>query len=83
MPWLFRFGRWLRKAFLPDGPTAYEALGTFRAAAGELSLPVPTGAGTARHLVAFRLTPVGTEPTSAAPIDAGQRERLRALGYVD
>ena len=83
MPWFFRFGRWLRKAFLPDRPTAYEALGTFRTTSGELSVPVPTAAGTARHLVAFRLTPVGTEPTGAAPIDAGQRERLRALGYVD
>src|SRR5207249_4585886 len=40
-PWLFGFGRWRRKAFLPDVPSEFPPLGTLDASGRELALELP------------------------------------------
>src|SRR5262249_53333503 len=58
-PWLSGFARWRRRSFLPDIPTGYTPLGTFRADAGRLSLAIPADAGRRRHVIRLRLPPLG------------------------
>jgi hypothetical protein len=48
---------------------------------GELALQIPADAGRGRHVVGLRLTPPGSAPSSR-PVGDGERERLKALGYV-
>jgi arylsulfatase A-like enzyme len=83
MPWLFGLGRWMRKSFLPDRAELYLPLGSVATSQGELAVRLPPDSGAARHVVAVRLTPAGAAPGERAPIDPAQRDRLRALGYVD
>jgi hypothetical protein len=83
MPWLFGFDRWMRKSFLIDRPELYLPIGTATTSHGELAVRLPPDTGAARHVIAVRLTPAGMTPAGRAPIDPAQRERLRALGYVD
>jgi arylsulfatase A-like enzyme len=80
-PWLFGFGRWLRRAFVPDVPSAFVPLGTMTVTNGELAIQIPADAGRGRHVVGLRLTPPGSAPSSR-PVGDGERERLKALGYV-
>jgi len=80
-PWLFGFGRWRRKAFLPDVPSEFPPLGTLDASGRELALELPAAVGRGHHVLALRLTPPGATP-SVPGVDEGQRDRLKALGYV-
>jgi hypothetical protein len=80
-PWLFGFERWLRRAFVPDVPSAFVPLGTMTVTNGELAGQIPADVGRGRHVVGLRLTPPGSAPSSR-PVGDGERERLKALGYV-
>ncbi|TMA99160.1 MAG: sulfatase [Deltaproteobacteria bacterium] len=80
-PWLFGFARWRRKAFLPDVPSEFPPLGTLDASRRELALELPAAVGRGHHVLALRLTPPGATP-SVPGVDEGQRDRLKALGYV-
>lgn len=83
MPWLFGFGRWLRRSFLPDQPQGWIPLGSHRVTGGRLQLPLPQAVGVGTHVLGLRLTPPGAIPGhGAAAQDPAMRERLRALGYV-
>ena len=84
MPWLFGFGRWARKSFLPTQPSGWVPLGTRRAEGGAVTVPLAEVAGRDRHVLGLRLTPAGVTPGAAAGPgdDPGLRRRLEALGYV-
>ena len=80
-PWFFGFGRWLRRSFVPDVPSAFTPLGTISTTTGDLHVDLPADAGRGAHVVGLRLTPPGHTPASR-PIGDGERERLKALGYI-
>jgi arylsulfatase A-like enzyme len=85
-PWLFGYGRWLRRSFLRSAPTTQVPLGTFRAAQGTLTVTIPTTAGVGRHIVGLRLLPADAPepaPGAADDEDAELHQRLKALGYVE
>jgi len=85
-PWIFGYGRWLRKSFLEDTPGAFVSLGRVRAADGWLRAELPASAAADRHVIGLRATPAGMSPRAFGKDgEAGgseQVERLRALGYV-
>jgi hypothetical protein len=83
-PWLFGGARWRKRSFLSDDPTEFVALGTLDAPTGRLRVPLSAAALARRHLLALRLSPPSMAPPTALPeaLDPAQRERLRALGYV-
>ena len=80
-PWFFGFGRWLRRSFVPDVPSSFVPLGTISATSDELRVALPPETGAGAHVVGLRLTPPGSAPSSR-PIGDGERERLKALGYI-
>lgn len=83
MPWLWGFGGW-RRGFR-DGANERVDLGNVVARDGVATVAIPP-ASSPRHLLGVRLTPSGSAPPTApgAPtVDDEQRQRLRALGYVD
>ncbi len=78
--------RWRRRSFLPETPSDYARLGTFRADGGMLSVGIPAAAGRGKHIVGLRLTPLGAAPAAPTPTGAQDpelRTRLKALGYVE
>jgi hypothetical protein len=85
-PWLFGYGRWLRKSFLEDTPAVFVPLGRVRAAGGWLRAELPASAAAERHVIGLRVTPAGMTPRAFGKDgeagDDEQIERLRALGYV-
>jgi arylsulfatase A-like enzyme len=85
-PWLFGYGRWLRKSFLEETPGVFVPLGRVRAADGWLRTELPASAAEDRHLIGIRVTPAGMPPRPFGKDgEVGgdeQLERLRALGYV-
>jgi hypothetical protein len=84
-PWLFGVGRWRRHSFRKDTPSEFRSLGTVEveAPAGELRLPLPADVLAGSHVLGLRLTPPGGSQDSAPAMDPAQRERLKALGYVE
>jgi arylsulfatase A-like enzyme len=86
-PRLFGFDRWLRRAFRKGEPSSFVALGTHEARAGALRVSIPEAMGRDRRLLTLRLTPPGLAPVThedaASPIGPDDRERLRALGYLE
>ena len=85
-PWIFGYGRWLRKSFLEDTPGQFVPLGRVRAADGWLRAELPASAAADRHVIGLRATPAGMSPRAFGKDgEVGgneQLERLRALGYV-
>jgi arylsulfatase A-like enzyme len=85
-PWIFGYGRWLRKSFLEERPGAYLKLGRARAERGWLRIALPASAAEGYHVIGLRTTPVGMAPRKFGKgddaVDREQLERLRALGYV-
>lgn len=85
-PWLFGYGRWLRKSFLEDTPGTFVSLGRARAESGWLRVGLPAAAAHGHHVIGLRVTPAGLSPRAfAKDREAGESEqvkRLRALGYV-
>jgi arylsulfatase A-like enzyme len=84
MPWLFGFGRWRRESFLSTTPSAFVPLGNLTARGGSMSVSLVPAAARGRRVVGLRFTPADATapPAGTAPISDAQRERLRALGYV-
>ena len=85
-PWLFGYGRWVRKSFLRNAPVSQVPLGTFHATDGALAVKIPSTAVVGRHIVGLRLVPAGAPETTTAPADdedAQLHQRLKALGYVE
>jgi arylsulfatase A-like enzyme len=86
-PRFFGFDRWLRRAFRRGETERFVGLGTREARAGTLRVSIPEAMGRDRRLLTLRLTPPGVAP--ATQEDAGprvgpdDRERLRALGYLE
>ena len=85
-PWIFGYGRWLRKSFLEETPGAFLKLGRARAEGGWLRVALSAEAADGYHVIGLRTTPVGTSPRAFGKaddeVDSEQLERLRALGYV-
>jgi len=85
-PWIFGYGRWLRKSFLEETPGAFLKLGRARAEGGWLRVALSAEAADGYHVIGLRTTPVGTSPRAFGKADdeadSEQLERLRALGYV-
>jgi arylsulfatase A-like enzyme len=81
-PWLWGFAGW-RRGFR-DGPNERVDLGTVTARDGVATLAVPP-APVDRHLLGVRLTPAGdaADGKRAPSVDDEQRQRLKALGYVE
>lgn len=81
-PWLWGFPGW-RRGFR-DGPNERVDLGTVTARNGVATIAVPP-APHDRHLLGVRLTPVGdaAEATRDSSVDDEQKQRLKALGYVE
>jgi hypothetical protein len=85
-PWIFGYGRWLRKSFLEETPGAFVKLGRVRAEGGWLRVALPATAADGYHVMGLRTTPVGMTARAFGKaddvVDSEQLERLRALGYV-
>jgi choline-sulfatase len=82
-PWLFGVRRWRHRAFGSDAPSEYVALGTHDGVNGEVRVELPADVLLQHHLLGLRLTPAGAAASGPSPsLDPRQRERLRALGYV-
>jgi len=85
-PWLFGYGRWLRKSFLEEMPGTFVSLGRARAEQGWLRVDLPAAAARGRHVIGLRATPPGMSPRAfgkdGEPGESEQVKRLRALGYV-
>jgi hypothetical protein len=83
-PWLVGTARWRKRSFLSEEPSEFVPVGTFEAPAGRLELPLSAEIAGRRHVLALRLSPPGSATPAAVPgaVDPAQRERLRALGYV-
>jgi len=82
-PWLFGIGRWRRRAFRRDTPSEYRPLGTIAATSSQTRVDLPAGVLTGAHLIGLRLSPPGAVDAPPQPLDPAQRDRLRALGYID
>lgn len=82
-PWLFGIGRWRRRAFRRDTPSEYRSLGTIAATSTQTRVDLPAGVLAGAHLIGLRLSPPGAVDAPPQPLDPAQRDRLRALGYID
>ena len=82
-PWLFGISRWRRRAFRRDVASEYRPLGTVVSTSNRLRLELPSDVLAGSHVIGLRLTPPGATGTPAPALDPAQRERLRALGYID
>ncbi len=80
-PWLWGYARWRRKSFLSEEPSEFLPVGTVDASAGVAEVTLGPEMATGHHVLGLRLSPPGTTAAPSA-IDQGQRERLKALGYV-
>jgi arylsulfatase A-like enzyme len=81
MPRLWGFERWLRRSFRAR-PGQWIDLGAARADATGLRVTVAPELALGRHVVALKLTPPVVSDAPAPGPDEEQRERLRALGYL-
>lgn len=81
-PWFAGVSRWRRRAFQSETPSEYLALGTVDAPAGDVRVELSRDVLVGRHVLGLRLTPPGAAPATPGGVDPAQRERLRALGYV-
>ena len=82
-PWLFGIGRWRRRAFRRDTPSEYRPLGTIAATSTPTRVDLSSELLSGAHLIGLRLSPPGATEAPAQPLDPAQREKLRALGYID
>jgi arylsulfatase A-like enzyme len=80
-PWLFGFAHWRRQSFLHDEPSQFLPLGPVAATGGLVTLTLGENVGIGHHVLGLRFVPPGA---SSRPIglDTKERDRLRALGYV-
>src|SRR5262249_36419374 len=81
-PWFAGVARWRRKAFQSETPSDYVPLGTYDASTGDVRVDMSREVLVGRHVLGLRLTPPGAARTAPPSLDPAQRERLRALGYV-
>lgn len=82
-PWLVGLGRWRRQAFRREEPSAFVPLGTVEVRDGVGSVALPEERLRGHHVLGLRLVPPGGQDREIAPLDAEQKERLRALGYLE
>jgi hypothetical protein len=78
-----RRGRWRRRSFRKDTPSEFRSLGTVDAPAGQLRLPLPADVLAGSHVLGLRLRRQAHRRTWRPAMDPAQRERLKALGYVE
>ena len=82
-PWLFGVGRWRRRAFRRDTPSEYRPLGSVTVTSTAALVALPSDALSGAHLIGLRLTPPNVVDAPVPQLDPAQRDRLRALGYID
>lgn len=82
-PWFVGQGRWRRRAFRREEPSASVPLGAVEVRDGVGNIALPEDRLSGHHVLGLRLVPPGAPERQAAPLDAEQQERLRALGYLD